>query len=132
MSTVATLDKANWNPDDTKAEFISQWTIVLTANYGGGATHGDTLAFLSNKIKSWRGIPLRVEIYEQPPAGTSASGFSFNYSPGTTASNGVMQVFGTPAAGGATVPNTEYTQGAAYSAGLLAAVLKARVYHASV
>lgn len=89
-------------------------TIALSGNYGGGATHGDALSFaISDLIKSNQ-APLWVDIFEAPPAGTAPNGYIFTYCPGTTRDNGVVTI---------TNNLTEITQGAAYSAGLLAAVI---------
>ena len=113
------------NVDNVQNEIIVSGTIALTANYGGGATHGDTLSFLSDSIKSGS-PPTDVRIYEAPAAGTSATGFNYSFSPGTDSSNGVLQVFGTGASAGAA--SQEYTQGSAYSAPLLAAVVKFKAW----
>lgn len=117
------------NIDNTQDRIIVSGTIALTANYGGASTHGDTLNFLSDSIKSGS-PPTDVRIYEAPPAGTSATGFNYSFSPGANASNGVLQVFGSAAVAGANTPGSEYTQAAAYNAGLLAAVVKFKAWFA--
>jgi len=104
--------------DVTDNEFIVDGTIVLTGNYGGGATHGDTLNLSPLDIKS-NALPTKVEIWENPPAGTAPTGYVFGYAPGTTQSTGVLTIMNNL---------TEYTQASAYSAGLLAAVLRVRVW----
>ncbi len=113
------------NIDSTQNSFIVEFTITPTGNYGGGATHGDTLSFAGTgpRIPANR-PPTFVEIDEQPAAGTSATGYLYSYSPGSTRDNGVMQIFETGAA--LSGPLAEYTEGAAYSAGILAAVIKGR------
>ena len=122
MAAAVTPVKAYYNPDNTQQAFIAYFKIVLSANYGGGSSHGDTLNLSKLGVPS-RSVPFRVEIFEAPAAGVSQSGFEFGYNPGTTQANGVLQVFGTPATGSATTPLTEYTQGAAYSGALTGAVL---------
>lgn len=118
MATAITIT----NVDNTQNRVHVSGTITLTDNYGGGATHGDTLSFLNlDQIKS-ENPPLRVEIFEAPAAGTSATGYSYSFSPGTGLDNGVLQVFGTGAAAGD--PAQEYAEGTAYDAALLAAVIK--------
>lgn len=117
------------NYDTTQNEIVVDGTLTLTGNYGGGSTHGDTLNLSGLDIKSGS-VPTRVAIWEAPAAGTSATGYSYNFSPGTTQANGVMQVFGTGASSGAA--GTEYTQGSAYSAPLLAAVVKFKAWFASL
>lgn len=114
------------NVDNVQNEIIVSGTIALTGNYGGGATHGDTLSFLNQDSIKSGSPPALVEIFETPPAGTSATGFRYTFSPGTDQGNGVLQVFGTGAAAGAA--SQEYTQGSAYSAPLLAAVIKFRAF----
>jgi hypothetical protein len=123
MAAVITIT----NIDNTQNEIIVSGSIALTGNYGGGATNGDTLSFLSDSIKS-ETPPTCVSVYEAPPAGTSASGFNYSFSPGTDPSNGVLQVFGSAAVAGAKTPGSQYTQGDAYNAGLLAAIVKFRAY----
>ena len=101
--------------DRTQSKLIVQGTLTLSGNYGGAATHGDTLSFASlDQIKS-DSLPTMVDIYEAPAAGTAPNGYIFGYCPGTTPANGVMTVMNNL---------TEYTQATAYSAGLLAAVIK--------
>lgn len=120
--------------DSTQNQYIVSGSIVLTGNYGGASTHGDTLSFAgaSNITIPSQSLPTQVEIYEMPAAGTSATGFQYGFALGTTQANGVMQVFGTPATGAATTPLTEYTEAAAYSAGLLAAKLFFTAYFPSL
>jgi hypothetical protein len=114
--------------DATEKHLIVDGTLALSGNYGGGATHGDTLSFAGfDAIKS-SSVPARVEIFEAPPAGTSATGYVYNFSPGTTQANGVMQVF---TGGAAQSGLTELTQGSAYSAGAQAAALKFRAFFPS-
>jgi hypothetical protein len=111
------------NPDLTGRQVIAYGTIVLTGNYGGAATHGDTLNLqqLGDLLKSSQ-LPIQVEIWENPPAGTLPTGYIWTYCQGTTQLNGVLNIM--------SGVNTEYTQGSAYSAALLAAVLKFSVWAA--
>jgi len=126
MTTITPLQVLS-NPDTTGRQVIAEGTIALTGNYGGGATHGDTLNLtqLGDALKT-SNLPTLVEIWENPPAGTVPTGYAFNYCPGTTLANGVLNILGTGAAAGG--PAQEYTQGSAYSAALLAAALRIRVY----
>jgi hypothetical protein len=96
--------------------------LTLSGNYGGGATHGDTLSFANIFGLLSQKVPLKVEIYEQPPAGTAPSFFNAVFCPGTTIANGVVSF--------ATSFGTEYTQGQAYAtnATLAAAVWKFRAW----
>lgn len=115
------------NPDTTGRQVIADGTIALTGNYGGGATNGDTLDLtqLGDALKTSQPV-LKVDVWEDPAAGTAPTGYEFIYCPGTTLKNGVLAVMGTGASAGG--PAQQYTQGSAYSAGLLAAALRVRVY----
>lgn len=128
MAATITPIQAPQNPDTSAREVIVDGTIVLTGNYGGGATHGDTLDLtqFGDLLKSSQ-LPVRVEILEQPQAGTAPSGWEFMYGIGTTQKNGVLIVNGgTGAAAGN--PSQEYPQGTAYSAALLGAKLLIRAW----
>lgn len=108
------------NPDVTERQVIAEGTIALTANYGGASTHGDTcdLTQLGDALKTSQ-LSTKVEIWEDPVAGTAPTFYQFVFCPGTTLKNGVVSI-------GSNL--TEYTEASAYSAGLLAAVLRIRVY----
>ncbi len=113
-------------PDTTQKQLFIDFTVTLTGDYGGAATHGDTLNLqsLGDALKS-TALPNWVEFIETPPAGTAPSGWTFGYVPGTTQANGLLTVMGgTGAAAGD--PPTEYPEGTAYSASLLAAVIRGR------
>jgi hypothetical protein len=119
MAAVFTINRAITPDaiDATMQEFIVDGFITLTGNYGGAATNGDTLSFAGVEVPSnqlnW------VEIMETPPAGTAPTGYTFGFAPGTTNANGVLTVMN---------GTTQYTQGSAYSAGQLAAVLRCRAW----
>lgn len=128
MAATITSIIAPQNPDTTGREVIVDGTVALTANYGGGATHGDTLDLtqFGDLAKSSQ-LPSKVEIFEQPAAGTAPTGWSFLYGLGTTQKNGVLIVVGgTGAAAGD--PLQEYPEGTAYSAALLAASIRVRAW----
>jgi hypothetical protein len=120
MSATITPITAPQNPDNTAREIIVDGTIALTANYGGASTHGDTanLQQLQDLAKSSQ-LPTQVQIWEDPPAGTAPTGYLFTFCPGTTQLNGVVYISNNL---------SEYTQGSAYSAGLLAATLRIRAW----
>jgi hypothetical protein len=124
MATTITIDNVNQTLNQT----VISGTIALTGNYGGASTHGDTLSFLNQDSIKSGSAPVQVRVFETPPAGTSASGFEFSFSPGSDQGNGVLQVFGSAATAGANTPGSEYTQAAAYNAALLAAVLKFQAF----
>jgi hypothetical protein len=127
MAATITPITAPQNPDVTERESIVDGTIALTANYGGAATHGDTLNLQAlQALGQSSQLPTMVEIWEDPPAGTVPTGFEFIFCPGTTAANGVLCILGSGAAAGG--PAQEYTEASAYSAGLLAAVIRIRAW----
>lgn len=120
MAATITSIIAPQNPDTTGREVIVDGTVALTGNYGGAATHGDTLDLtqLGDLLKSSQ-LPTKVDIWEDPTAGTAPTFYQFVYCPGTTQANGVVSI-------GSNL--TEYTQASAYSAGLLAATLRVRAW----
>lgn len=107
----ATVTITDW--DFGERHFEIYGTITLTGNYGTAGSHGDTLSFLNDIVKSNQ-APVVVEINEAPPAGTAANGYIFTYNPGTSQNTGVLQILNNLA---------EYTPGSAYSPGLLAATI---------
>lgn len=113
----ATISVTFSGVDQTLNKFVIEGTIALTGNYGGGGTHGDTLSFAGFDLIKSNSVPGWVQIQEAPPAGTAPTGYLFGFAPGAAQGNGVLTVFNNL---------TEYTQGSAYSAGLLAAVLQFR------
>jgi hypothetical protein len=123
MSATAAISGVLSTPDTTQKQLFIDFTVTLTGNYGGGATHGDTLNLqsLGDALKSTQ-LPNWVEFGEYPPSGTAPTGYLFGYAPGTTQANGVFTIFNNL---------TEYTQGSAYSAGLLAAVIRGRAWFPS-
>lgn len=120
MAVTITPTIAPQNPDTTGREIIVDGTLALTGNYGGASTHGDTvdLTQFGDLLKSSQ-LPIEVDIWEDPPAGTAPTFYQFVFCPGTTQKNGVVSI-------GSNL--TEYTQASAYSAGLLAATLRIRAY----
>ena len=127
MAATITQITAPQNPDVTERESIVDGTIALTGNYGGANTHGDTLNLQQlQALAQSSQLPTKVEIWEAPPAGTAPTGFEFVFCPGTTQLNGILCVLGTGAAAGG--PAQEYTEASAYSAALLAAVLRIRAW----
>lgn len=113
--TVATLTTGLAQTDTTQATQVVRGKIALSGNYGGGATHGDVLNLALYGVQS-NYPPLEVRIYEMPPAGTAPTGYEFGYALGADPTSGLLTIID---------PTTraEYTQGSAYSAGLLAAAL---------
>jgi hypothetical protein len=78
------------NPDTTARQVIAEGTVALSGSYG---VHGDTLNLLQlgDAAKSSQ-LPTKVEVWEDPPAGTSPSFAQFVYCPGTTQANGVLAI----------------------------------------
>ena len=127
MAATITPTIAPQTPDTTAREIIVDGTVTLTGNYGGASTHGDTLNLqqFGDLLKSSQ-LPTKVEIWEDPAAGTAPTGYEFIFCPGTTQLNGVLCIMGTGASAGG--PGQEYTEASAYSAGLLAAALRIRAW----
>lgn len=76
------------NPDITGREISVDGTIALTGSY---VVHGDTLNLeqLGDLVKSSQ-LPTRVDVFEEPAAGTSPSFVQLVYGIGTTQANGVL------------------------------------------
>jgi hypothetical protein len=109
MSAIATAYQISpyGGIDNTQNQFLVDGTIALSGNYGGAATHGDTLDLSKLGVASDQ-LPLKVEIWEQPTAGTGvSSGYEFVYCLGTTQANGLLQIINP-------TNLTEFTQGSAY------------------
>lgn len=123
MAATITPITAPQNPDTTGREVIVDGTVALTGNY---VANGDTLNLqqLQDLAKSSQ-LPTKVEIWEQPTAGTAPSGYNFLFGLGTTQLNGVLLVL----EGGAAVssPQAQFPAGA-YNAALLAATLRVRAW----
>ena len=119
MAAVFTIDPVLGSSDVTQDESFYTGTITLSGSYGGGATHGDTLSFANVKgLQSLR-VPLKVSIYEQPPAGTAPSYYAAVFCPGTTQANGVVNF---------SLAGTEYPEGTTYTGVLSTAVWKCRCW----
>ena len=117
MVAISLKTSALPNPVDvTQQEQIVDGYLTLTGNY---PLNGDTVAFGTlDAIKSGV-VPTRVEVFEEPPAGTAPTGYQYTYCPGTTINNGVVAILGSL--------GTQFATGA-YSAGLLAAVIRFRAW----
>lgn len=136
---------SNNPPDRTQNSIIVDCLLTLSGNYGGGATHGDTVDFTS----IWDAVtllsagmpfpfgdfaPASWQIQELLVAGAAPLGYQYNYNPGPTLASptqkgGVLTIVGTGAASGQ--GGTEITQGSAYSGftpSLNNAQLKARFW----
>lgn len=139
---------ASNNPTDyTAREYIVDFILTLTGNYGVAGGHGDPLnltSFVDAVTQAVAGIsfpfgeyaPSFWEIFELVQAGNAAPGYSYNYAPGPTLAaptqqGGKLIVLGTGAASGD--GGTEFTQGGAYANGtpsLANQQLKARFWFA--
>jgi hypothetical protein len=100
------------NPDVTERNTYALFSLTLSGNYGGGATHGDTVSFVNFSDFGSDQIPSWVDIWEQPAAGAAPSFYLGIYCPGTTRDNGVTNF---------SLNGTEFTQGSAYSGALATA-----------
>jgi len=102
--------------DSTQDSIWAEGPVVLTGNYGGASTHGDTLSLAGLVSSDYP--PKFCEVYQEPTSGNAPIIYCFIYGRGTTAANGVLIV--TDFAG------VEITQGAAYPAALTAATANLR------
>lgn len=95
---------------------ITALNSAFGGNPGGYTALGDILDFtqLGDALQS-NSVPLQVSIQSQPPAGTTASGFLYNFCKGTTLKNCKMQVFQSAGAGN---PHSELPAGN-YPGGIL-------------
>jgi hypothetical protein len=119
MAATVTVDKLiARNETDSQYQEV-RGTITLSGSYGGTTTHGDTLSFAGIYGIQSRSIPVEVDIFEAPPAGTAPNGYIFNFCPGTSQANGVLSIMNNL---------VELTQGSVYTAGLLAAVIKFKAF----
>lgn len=88
--------------DVTQSEQFYTGTLAFSGNYPTG---GDTLSFALAGLQS-NSVPTRVEIYEEPLAGSqTATGLQLVYAKGTTIKNGAVQVF-SPGGGTGTIAST--------------------------
>lgn len=78
------------NPDTTGREIIVDGTAVLSGDY---VANGDTLNLtqLGDLLKTSQ-LPTKVEVWEDPAAGTLPSFAQFVFCPGTTLANGVLAI----------------------------------------
>ncbi len=104
--------------DATQNDVIVYGSIVLTGSY---PTTGDVMDLSKFSQIPSNALPDWVEFEEAPPAGTSPTGYEYIYCPGATLALGQVAIFN---------GTTEFSAGA-YSAGLLAAVIKFRAYFKS-
>jgi hypothetical protein len=96
MAIAVTVDGVTANlglhgvPDTTEREQLYQGTLTFSGNY---ATGGDGLSFAGIPGLLTQSVPLRVEVYEEPPITETATNYRFIYAKGTTLSAGLLQVF---------------------------------------
>jgi len=96
--------------DFTQSQEHVLGTLILSGDYGGASSDGDTLDFSGfDKIKSQQ-PPLWVRIWQEPTAGEPPVIYQFFYARGTTSANGLLQV--------TTANLVQISQGSAYPAAL--------------
>ena len=95
MAATVAISGVLSTPDTTQKQVFIDFTVVLTGNYGGASTNGDTLDLtaLGDALKSSQ-LPNWVQFGEYPPAGTAPTGYQFGYATGTTQKNGVLTIMG--------------------------------------
>jgi hypothetical protein len=119
--TINSVTNSGPGVDETMNQTIVDFTVALTGSYTSG---GDTLSFASQDlIKTSQLTPNLVELYEWTPAGTTPTGYVFQFQPGTTLANGVVYIW--TAAG-----STQFS--GAYSALPTGFVLRGRAYFSRV
>lgn len=79
---------APYNPDTTGRELLVYGTVTLSGSY---VVHGDTLN-LTQLFPLSSQLPIAVEVWEDPPAGTSPTFAQFVFCPGTTQANGLLAI----------------------------------------
>lgn len=137
---------ASNNPIDiSQREYIVDFLLTLSGNYGVASGHGDPLdltKFVDAVTQATAGIsfpfgsyaPADWKIVELVAAGSAPLGYTYNYCPGPTLAlptqaGGKLQILATGAASGQGA--TELTNGSAYSSftpSLAGAQLKARFW----
>lgn len=95
MAITATIDSSYAQNDTTQATQIARGTLHFSGNY---VANGDTLSFANLYGIQSLTTPLRVFVYEAPPAGTAPSGYLYTFAPGTSNANGKLVVMNTGAA----------------------------------
>jgi len=116
MAIAVSVVKTFLGQTDASQQYqIIRLKFVLTGNYGGAATHGDTVNLSTVYGIQSKSVPVHIDLYEAPPAGTATTGYIWTFCPGTNQTNGVLNIMSGVAA--------EYTQGSAYSAALLGVAL---------
>jgi hypothetical protein len=87
-------------------------TLTPSGSYPAAAGGGDALSFASLDFIKSGSPPIRVYILEQPAAGSTPSGYSYVFCPGSSIANGKMVLM---YGGGANSPNTEKTGNPTYA-----------------
>lgn len=101
--------------DNLMRTLLARGTIAISADPATYTTHGIACSFAGfDDIKS-SSPPLSVKVWSQPAAGVSPSGYSYEFTPGTTQANGLLAIL-TGAA--AQSPLAELTGGGAIPAGV--------------
>lgn len=101
--------------DVTEREQFYVGTLTFSGNY---TTGGDPLSFAVSGVQS-NNAPIRVEVYEEPTTGETATAYTFIYAKGTTLANGALQIF--------SAQGTQFAAGA-YGTTFATTTVKARVW----
>lgn len=106
---------ATYTSVDAGAQIMTG-TLTFSGNYGSATSHGEifdlsALAYQKLGLQVSPGIIPLCEFFETVLAGTLPSGYNFLYCPGTTLQTCQLAVMN---------GTTEYTEGSAYNAALLA------------
>ena len=109
MAIKAAMISSYAQNDTTQATQIVRLSLTLTGNYGASSpvdTNGDTIDFGTVYGIQSTSVPIRVFVYQQPPAGTAPGNCNGIFCPGTTIHNGVISFANA---------GTQLTRGSAYT-----------------
>jgi hypothetical protein len=112
MAIAVAITSSYAQNDTTQSTQIVRGKLTFTGNY---VTNGDTLSFANIYGIQSLSVPIRVFVYEQPPAGTAPGGYEYVFCPGTTNANGKLVVLVGAAA--ISLPMAQLAAGA-YPAGI--------------
>jgi hypothetical protein len=113
MGTIAVTISNTQPVDSTLNEFIVYGTLAFSGTY---TANGDVLDLAGFSQLPSNSVPLRVEVYENVPAGTAPTGYQFVFCPGTTQANGQLAIFSTEGTQFSGAYGTTFAGGVAFRA----------------
>lgn len=120
---MAIIAVATYTTVDQGAQIMTG-TLTFTGNYGTSTSHGEVfdlsqLAYQKLGLQVSPGVIPLCEFFETVPAGTLPSGYNFLYCPGTTIQTCQIAILN---------GLSEYTEGSAYNAALLATTVSFLIF----